>query len=405
MLKPIRVVHLSASDNGGAFVVAQNLVNQMQSVGIVAEHLVFSGKKSTVKVSIFPIIDKLFKTGLHAFEKFIQLFYEKNKSVRFKFSLGKPGIPFFFLGRKLESADIIHIHWINKGFIDIDELRKFKKPIIWTCHDIWAVTGGCHLTNGCNQFMNGCGSCPMLSMPFPNDISRQLVQKKDGVYKNINLTFISPSKWMDKNIANSYLGKDRPHSVITNGVNTKTYKHNGKENEEDIFVIGFVAANLNDENKALYRLIEAVKLLPDLHTFKLLLVGKKKGEFTFEIPCNYEIVSDAHTADKMAELYNKMDAMAVTSTLETFPTTLMEATCCGVSVIGFNVGGVGELIIPFNGQLIAPFNIEAFAKGIQHFKENRMEKALLSKHSIERYGIQKMAESYIKLYNEKLNLL
>ena len=43
MLKPIRVVHLSASGNGGAYVVAQNLVNQMQSVGIVAEHLVFSG--------------------------------------------------------------------------------------------------------------------------------------------------------------------------------------------------------------------------------------------------------------------------------------------------------------------------------------------------------------------------
>ena len=187
MLKPIRVVHLSASGNGGAYVVAQNLVNQMQSVGIVAEHLVFSGKKTNIKIGFIPIIDRLFKTGLHAFEKFIQLFYEKNKGVRFKFSLGKPGIPYFFIQRKLKSADIIHIHWINKGFIDIDDLRKFKKPIIWTCHDIWAVTGGCHLTNGCNQFMNGCGSCPMLSMPFPGDISRQLVQKKEGVYKSINL--------------------------------------------------------------------------------------------------------------------------------------------------------------------------------------------------------------------------
>lgn len=403
MQKPIRVVHLSASDNGGAFVVAQNLVNQMQNDAIITEHLIFSGKKTTIKIGLSTGIDKLIKIGLHAFEKFIQSFYEKNKSVRFKFSLGKPGIPYFFFSRKIRTADIIHIHWINKGFIDIDDLKKFNKPIIWTCHDIWAVTGGCHLTNGCNQFINGCGNCPMLSMPYSEDISHQLVQKKVGIYKNINLTFVSPSKWMDQNIANSYLGKDKPHSVITNGVNTAIFKHNGKENEEDIFVIGFVAANLNDENKALYRLIDAVKLLPDLHTFKLMLVGKKKSEFNFEIPCEYEIVSDANTAEKMADLYNKMDAMAVTSTLETFPTTLMEATCCGVSVIGFNVGGVGELIIPFNGQLIAPFDTVAFANGIQHFKENRMEKALLSKHSIERYGIKKMADAYLKLYLEKLN--
>ena len=403
MQKPIRVVHLSASDNGGAYVVAQNLVKQMQSVGIVAEHLVFSGKKSTLKISFLPIIDRLFKTGLHVFEKIIQWFFEKNKAIRFKFSLGKPGIPYFIINNKIKSADIIHIHWINKGFVDIGDLIRFNTPIVWTCHDIWAVTGGCHLTNGCNQFKTGCGNCPMLAMPYSHDLSKQLVLKKDYVYKKLDLTFVSPSKWMDKNIENSYLGKDKEHQVITNGVNTAIYNYKGLEKNDNIFVIGFVAANLNDENKALYRLIEPIKLLTDLHTFKLLLVGKKKGEFTFEIPCNYEIVSDAHSADKMAELYNKMDALAVTSTLETFPTTIMEATCCGVSVIGFNVGGVGELIIPFNGQLIAPFEIEAFAKGIQHFRDNRMEKTLLSEHSIERYGIQKMADAYLKLYNDKLN--
>ncbi|MDI1235715.1 MAG: glycosyltransferase [bacterium] len=402
MLKPIKVVHLSASDKGGAFVVAQNLVNQMQSVDVIAEHLIFSGKKSSVKITSIALFDTFLKGGLHAFEKFIQLFYEKNKSFRFKFSLGKPGISYFLIKRKIKSADIIHIHWINKGFISLGDLTKFKKPIVWTCHDIWAVTGGCHITNECQQFITGCGNCPMLSMPYPEDISRQLIQKKEAIYKNINLTFVSPSKWMDKNISNSYLGKDQPHLVITNGVNTSIFNYNGKEADEEIFVIGFVAANLNDENKALFRLIEAIRLLPDVQSFKLLLVGKKKSEFTFEIPCPYEIVSDADNAEKMAVLYNKMNAMAVTSTLETFPTTLMEATCCGISVIGFNVGGIRELIIPFNGQLIAPFDIEAFARGIQHFKENRMDKSILSKHSRERYGIESMANTYLKLYSEKI---
>ncbi len=404
MQKPIKVVHLSASDKGGAFVVAQNLVDNLQNSGISAKHLVFSGERQTFRLSNISFIDRFLKFSLHAFEKFILFFFEKNSTVRFKFSLGKPGIPYFILKKHLKSADIIHIHWINKGFININDLKYFRKPIIWTCHDIWAVTGGCHLTNGCENYKIGCGYCPMLKSPAHNDISWKSILIKEKIYKSTNLTLVSPSQWMNRNLSESKIGSSLPRLCIKNGIDTAIFKLNNRK-ENNKFVIGFVAANLNDENKAFHRLIEALNKLNDKHLFKLLLIGNQKETFKFTIPCEFEIISDINSPKAMSEQYNRMDALAITSTLETFPTILMEACCCGVSLIGFNVGGIGEIIIPFNGQLIKPFDTESFANGLTHFKDNKMDKAILSKYSIEKFGQSAMVKSYIELYHNKLNQL
>ena len=55
-----------------------------------------------------------------------------------------------FFGRditKLEgykTADIVHIHWLNQGFINLKSLSKINKPVVWTLRDMWAFTGGSH---------------------------------------------------------------------------------------------------------------------------------------------------------------------------------------------------------------------------------------------------------------------
>jgi glycosyltransferase involved in cell wall biosynthesis len=402
MRRPLKVLHLSASDKGGAFVVAQTLVENIKDVDIIANHLVFTGERSNLKISNLNTLDRLLKFALHAYEKFILMFYEKNKSIRFKYSLGRPGIPFSFLKKKINECDIIHLHWINKGFIDINDIAKFNKPIVWTCHDIWAVTGGCHLTNGCMNFISGCGDCPMLARPEKNDISKKLVDKKETVYRNADLTFVSPSEWMDFNIASSYLGKGFKHLVIPNGIDTSVFRFKPVKRTGNKFVIGFVAANLNDENKALHRLISAIDLLPDKSVISLMLVGEQKAPFRFSIPCEYKIISGVNGSENMAVLYLQMDALAITSTLETFPTTLMEASCCGVSLIGFNVGGIKEIIIPFTGQLISAFDIESYAKGILHFLENKMDKATLSDFSRGKFGNRAMVKAYTELYRQKI---
>ena len=44
-------------------------------------------------------------------------------------------------------ADIIHLHWINYSMVGIKALRRIKKPIVWTFHDMWPFLGCEHYDN------------------------------------------------------------------------------------------------------------------------------------------------------------------------------------------------------------------------------------------------------------------
>jgi glycosyltransferase involved in cell wall biosynthesis len=396
-----KILHLSASDSGGAYVFAENLIAGLQAQNIYAKHLVFCGEHESFYFSKFKKLDHFIKFSLHAVEKFIQLFFEKDKDVRFKFSMGKPGIPALMLKNICKDYDIIHLHWINKGFINVKDLASIKKPIVWTCHDLWPISGGCHLSYTCQNFQQECGNCQFMKNPSAHDLSNTLHKQKSDLYKNLNLSFVSPSAWMEQNVALSSLGKNHKHLSINNGVDTTVFKF--RENMSDKFVIGFVAANLNDKNKALHRLIEAIKVLPNPNDFKLLLVGNKKHDFEFEIPIVFEHVSNIQSKEAMAEQYQKMDCLVCTSSIETFPTTLMEAYCCGVKGLGFNVGGVPEIIEKMGGQCAPAFDINVLSLLIQNTAKESTGKQQVSEKAKAVFGLEKTASEYLKVYTELFN--
>lgn len=81
--------------------------------------------------------------GLHALEKLDFLRFEANKIIRFAFSHGKTGIN-ISNWQAVHDADVIHLHWINKGFVSLNglgDLMGLGKKIVWTCHDMWPFTG------------------------------------------------------------------------------------------------------------------------------------------------------------------------------------------------------------------------------------------------------------------------
>ena len=101
------------------------------------------------------------------------VFQEKDKSVRFAFSTANAGTS-IVNDHWVQEADILHLHWTNSGFLsmnDLAELVNTGKPIVWTLHDMWTFTGGCHYSGTCDHFMQECGNCPFLRHPDENDIS------------------------------------------------------------------------------------------------------------------------------------------------------------------------------------------------------------------------------------------
>ncbi len=79
------------------------------------------------------------------------------------------------------NPDIVHLHWINGGMIKIEDLLKIKKPLVWSLHDMWAFTGGCHYDEECQKYKQNCGNCKVLGSKKEKDLSRKVWNRKKRV--------------------------------------------------------------------------------------------------------------------------------------------------------------------------------------------------------------------------------
>ena len=65
------------------------------------------------------------------------------------------GIGNLALTQAYKNADIIHIHWLSDGFINLKSISKISKPIVWTMRDMWPFTGGSHYTMEFEKYEKG----------------------------------------------------------------------------------------------------------------------------------------------------------------------------------------------------------------------------------------------------------
>ena len=178
------------------------------------QSLCWSGTRLLLKIWYLLPISK-FKKWLNfyrfAYERFLFFIREKSKAVRFLFSIANVGED-IHKRKDVKQADIVHFHWINEGFISIAGIRKiFKKqksPVVWTLHDMWSFTGGCHHSGDCDRFKQSCGECPFLKHPSAHDLSYRILQKKKKAFAQANLTVVTCSQWLG--------GKARESALFAN---------------------------------------------------------------------------------------------------------------------------------------------------------------------------------------------
>lgn len=66
---------------------------------------------------------------------------------------------------EFQQADVIHLHWINQGMLSLKDIQKIidsGKPVVWTMHDMWPITGICHHAQDCTKYQTQCHTCPLL---------------------------------------------------------------------------------------------------------------------------------------------------------------------------------------------------------------------------------------------------
>jgi len=315
---------------------------------------------------------------------------------------------------KRYDPDIVHLHWINGGMLKIEDLAKIDKPLVWSLHDMWAFTGGCHYDEGCAGYTRQCGHCKVLGSTKTNDLSRKIYKRKEKTYSNIpNLTMIGLSRWIMQCSQNSTLLGSRKHLNLPNPIDTTFYKPFAKKEARELWnlpqdkkLILFGAMNATgDKRKGFKELSDALHHIKS-DEIELIVFGSSKPRNPPKFGFTTHYVGQLYDDVSLVTLYSAADVMVVPSLQENLSNAIMESLSCGTPVVAFDIGGNGDMIEhQLNGYLAKPFEAKDLARGIEWVLEYE-EHDSLCRHAREKvvreFDSRVVARKYIELYRECL---
>ncbi len=360
-MENLRICLINKSDSqGGAAVACKRLFVALQKNDVDAKLVV--QKKQNNEAFVYETDTNFLKRKMSFLnfvaERLFFLPYESSKLIRFAFSPANFGES-IHRNKNIKSADVFHLHWFNQGFLSlksIENIFKLKKPVVWTLHDMWAFTGGCHYAGECTNFTKSCGNCIFLKKPDQNDLSNKIFEQKKKMLHNANLTLVTCSNWLKGEAQKSSLLKNFRIETIPNPIDTEVFSLKNKSRtktdfgiNKDNFTILFGAANINDPRKGFQFLIEALKILKEKHSnfansIELMVFGKSDNANLQNIGFKVNSFSYLNSMATISQLYSAADVFILPSLEDNLPNTVMEALSCGTPVVAFNTGGIPDMI-------------------------------------------------------------
>ncbi|HBQ99724.1 MAG: glycosyltransferase family 4 protein [Roseofilum sp. Belize BBD 4] len=380
----MKVLHLANSDAGGAGRAAYRLHQGLRSLAIDSQMLVQYKNHDDRSVNVdsstlSKLISKL-KLSEHLDGLPLKRYPDRDRT---NFS------PQWVMDRipsKVEglSPDIIDLHWICNGFLQIESLGKFRRPLVWTLHDMWPFTGGCHYTQECDRYTQSCGQCPRLNSHKDGDLSRSLWKRKAKAWKNVNLSIVTPSFWLAQCAKASSLFEDRRIEVIPNGLDLEQYKPIDRQVArrilnlpEDKWLILFGAMQATSDRRKGFHLLQ--RALNDLSQsqwrdrLELVIFGASRPQDPPQLGgFKSHYLGKLSDEISLAIVYAAADVFVAPSLQDNLPNTVIEALACGTPVVAFNIGGMPDLIrSEYNGYLAKAYESQDFARGITWLLENQ----------------------------------
>jgi glycosyltransferase involved in cell wall biosynthesis len=314
------------------------------------------------------------------------------------------------------NPDIVHLHWICAGMIRIEDISRIKAPIVWSLHDMWAFTGGCHYDEGCNFFTKDCGNCKVLGSKKENDLSRSVYNRKQKTFSKIdNMTIVGLSKWLSHCAEKSTIFKDKKHINLPNPINTNVFKVFNKKKARELWnlpknkklvLFGAMGAT-SDPRKGFKELSNAMIKLEKGDDIEFVVFGsnmpKNSPDFGFK---TYYLGSLADEVS-LVTLYSAVDVMIVPSLQENLSNAIVESLSCGTPVVGFDIGGNSDMIDhKKNGYLVKPFDVSDLKDGIEWVLNTSTYDELCAnarKKVMKDFDSVIVSKKYIELYKDIYN--
>ena len=418
----MKVVHINTYDgNGGAGRAVLRLNKGLRLLGVDSEVLTLYqfNQNSGVTAISQSFLGKVRATINILAERFLIKAFLKDSTV--PFSLQRFGLNLSHL-QMLKNADVLHLHWINHGFLsppELAELARLNKKIVWTLHDSNPLTGGCHVRYGCPGFEHQCGRCPVLKNLSDTDLSHRTWEAKKAAYQELDFQFIAPSTWMGDCTRQASLGRDKKVNVISNALETDIFKplnkHQcraefGVDENAKVILAGYMPST-SDRHKGLRELQETLSYLADRpgidHSkLELIFYGSDGTNLDYHIPIKHRFAGKITDDEILVKLYSLSDVFLFPSLEESMGYTALESLSCGTPVAAFNTSGVTDVVLhKKNGFLADLYDTRSLAEGIEWIL-NEGNKADLSaygrKWAVDNFDLPVVAKKHLDLYNSLL---
>lgn len=343
----MRILHVNVRpQEGGAARIALDLHRQLLNAGVESRFAYGWGEKGG-KSSAESSVPYSFQVGQQIQVASNMLLHEV---------AGIDCVPPVGAGRQrlieaIHWADVVHLHVIHSYFLPfgwlVKELIRAGKPVVWTAHDYWILTGRCAFTEGCEGWRKGCGSCPTQKNypPAYFDFSAAQFKAKRQLLAELGsrLHVVSPSEFVAQAIRDGLPNVNV--RVIPNWVDSEfeASLQDVKVNATPIEVtkkkikVVVIANDLSDSTKVDRALINRLLEIPhiEIHT-----IGQN-SPFSGANVVNHGRIAQRK---RMVEIISSADVALFTSEKDTFGLVMIEALACVIPVFAVDSLAAKEVL-------------------------------------------------------------
>ncbi len=310
------------------------------------------------------------------------------------------------------NVDVIHLHWLA-FFADYPSFFQSiprHVPVVWTLHDMNAFTGGCHYSSGCRKFTVGCGNCPQIENPLPDDVSDDSFAVKREALCGRQIHVTAPSQWMlDLAQRSSIWPTSTTFEKIYLGINSDDFFPEEKMAarrelgiETDAVLIGFGADDLSSHRKGFHHLLSALQKIKSESEVECLVFGAGEIPSSPGFPKMHP-QGFVDSVNRQRLIYGASDLVVIPSREDNQPQVGLEAMACGTPVVAFDAGGIPEYVRHGETGCVVRMGDEGkLAEAIAGLVDSKARRqrmgTMASKMIADEFELNQQTEAYRRLY-------
>lgn len=281
------------------------------------------------------------------------------------------------------AADILHLHWTSwlTAPALLRRWHQAARAVVWTLHDLWPLTGGCHYPDGCEQFRTMCMSCPQLIDEW-SLVPNSFEEKRRG-WAGVPLV-VAPSTWMAATARDSAIFGACRIEVVPNPIETDIFAPRQDRpalraalgiGPDDLLVVAGAYDN-RERRKGGDILLSALDRIARDGSLRALLkpdarmVAAFIGKSAAAAGIGFDLLDLGEISDDpaLADILSAADVACIPSREDNYPNLALEALACGTPCVATPVGGLPDLIRDGStGVLAAGADTTALADALLRF--------------------------------------